>query len=136
MSIWNRAWNRLCCWGYGWQAHGDAFVHMLRGHRVAWFGDCVDLWTGHLGCISCEACPDSRVENGKHVGAILWARDNAAIWWLGRFICRWLGHDELRHPQTWHCGFMAYLHDKWYCYRCLEDIESPQAENAVAPSAK
>lgn len=123
-------WGRLCCAGYGIQARAEAFVHLLRGHNLRWRGDCFDWWTGHTGCIVCEGCPDTSVENGKHVGCIFWCRTNRPLWWLGRTICGWLGHPELRHPQRGNGRedaegnpILVDVVDEWYCYRCLADVE-------------
>lgn len=120
-------WDHLCCVGYGIQARADAVWHMLRGHRVRWFGApcCIEPWAGHFGCITCVECPDSSVgEDGKHNGVVFWMNESRIVWWLSRRLCGWLGHSELRHPKVPLMGLWAYKHDEWYCYRCMDTVDA------------
>lgn len=129
--------NWLCCVGYGLEARLEAFHHILRWHRLTWRCD-IDLWTGHTGCIICHACADS--SNGKTDVAI-WCRNNMVLWWMGRTVCGWRGHAELRHPQRslgWDDekdeGIYEDIVDEWYCYRCLADVK-PRSGSSVARAA-
>lgn len=123
-------WDNLCCYGYGIQARWEALGHLLRGHKLKWRGDCIDLWTGHLGYIECKECPDTALEDGKHVGLDLWMRHNRLIWWFARRLCAWLGHPEHRHPQHMDTdlGMSVDIESKWYCCRCLADTKGPGHE--------
>jgi hypothetical protein len=114
-------------WVYSLQAHATALWHALRGHQVTWVSGCIDLWTGHLGCLLCEACPDTSLdEKGRHVGLAIWARSNLTVWWVMQRICARQGHRELRHPKRGGLmGQWVYVHDKWYCARCLADVDAP-----------
>lgn len=117
-------WDHACCVGYGIQARVDAIGHILRGHKLLWRGyGCIDPWTGHTGCIICEECPDSSVEDGKHVGYVFWMRHWRWMNWVGQKVCAFLGHSERRHPQTGDGnGGWVDVPDEWYCYRCLADL--------------
>lgn len=119
-------WDRLCCYGYGIRARWEALKHLLRGHQLRWRDDGIDLWTGHMGCIVCEECPDTALEDGKHVGVHLWSRDNRLLGWLGQQLCAYLGHPEHRHPQRGdgNEGWVD-VESEWYCYRCLADTKGP-----------
>lgn len=123
-----RAWNRLCCVGYGVQARADAVAHVLRGHDLTWNDGCRDLWTGHLGCIVCRACADS--SDGK-TDVLFWSRRSGALHWLARLLCARLGHPEARHPQTG-AGedadgnpLWVDVEDEWYCFRCGAQLQGP-----------
>jgi hypothetical protein len=112
-----KIWDRLYCYGYSIQAHWDALIHMLRGHDLRWFGDCVSLWDGHLGCIICDKCPDTGVEDGEHVGLIIWMRHSDALHWFGMRLCGLIGHPLFQHPKSGD----TYKEDEIYCYRCMTD---------------
>lgn len=118
---------------WGLQARSDAVWHMLRGHDVRWGSECRELWSGHLGCITCEACPDSNIdEEGNRVGVVFWMRESVSLRWFGQRLCRLLGHSELRHPQRslgWDDAKDEWstedILDQWYCYRCMADVKLP-----------
>ena len=125
-------WDNLCWYGYGLSARLEALKHLLQGHRLRWRDGGIDLWTGFTGSITCEECPDTEMEDGTHVGLILWSRSNRPLWWFSRKLCAWLGHPEHRHPQRYTGSddaegnpIMADIEDQWYCYRCVADTKGP-----------
>lgn len=99
-------------------AHVDGVSHWLQGHRTTFIGS-VDLWSGFLGDISCEECPETSMEDGKHVGLSIWCRHSSLIMHVGQAICGLLGHRELKHPTR---GEEPVL-DQWYCSRCMGHVE-------------
>lgn len=128
-AVVSKLWNWLCCVGYGVQARRDGLWHLVRGHRLRWRAD-VDLWSGHTGCIICEACPDTSDGRGD---LALWCRWNTLIWAVTRRVCAWRGHGKLRHPQRsigWNEaageGIYEDITSDWYCCRCMDDVEAPK----------
>lgn len=120
-------WDHVCCVGYGLHARAEAFTHLLRGHRLKWRGGCIEPWTGHMGCIVCEACPDSSLdEEGQRSGFVFWSRDWALMRWCAQHVCGWLGHQELKHPQRPDgTGAWIDIPEQWYCFRCVADVDAP-----------
>lgn len=121
-------WDHCCCLGYGLEARASGVWHWLRGHDLHWRGDCVDLWSGHTGCITCTACPDASLnDDGTHADLCIWSRHNTLLWWLTKRLCAWQGHRELRHPERSVPVGDDYAYepilDQWYCYRCMDDVD-------------
>lgn len=123
-------WSHVCCVGYGIHARTEALWHLVRGHRLEWRGG-VDLWTGHTGCITCVACPES--SDGQS-DVVFWSRYWRWINWIGEIVCGAQGHRELRHPQRWSGAdnadgepIMVDVEHEWYCYRCGAHVEREAA---------
>lgn len=127
---------RLEPFWWGISARWHAIQHLWRGHDVKWRGGgCFDWWSGH-SCITCEECPDTSVEDGKHVGLVFWMRRNRVWEWIGTRICGFVGHPLFQHPKVGD----QYKEDEVYCYRCmfeapvrkvwLEDANRPKASQA------
>jgi hypothetical protein len=116
--------SRLEYWGpwLSLQAHSSAVWHWLRGHKVHFIGD-LELWCGCWGDVWCEECPDTAIEDGKHVGLSIWCRHSWAIAWLGMKLCGLLGHPVFQHPKR----YDAYVEDEIYCYRCMFDSKLRKA---------
>ncbi len=117
----------------GPSAHLSALGHLLRGHRVRWWG-MVDLWMGCWGDVTCEGCPDYPESSG----ILFWTRESRLLWACTTRLCGWLGHPELRHPSRslgWdeptHQPLLEPILDQWYCVRCGADVHPPTAEGGV-----
>lgn len=104
-------------------AHVDGVSHWLQGHRVT-FVRSIDLWSGFLGAIECDECPETRLENGKHVGLSIWMRHSTLVMRIAQVVCGCMGHRELKHPTR---GNDEPIRDQWYCSRCISDVLPPSA---------
>lgn len=132
-------WDHCCCLGYGLEARACGIWHLVRGHRLHW-REHVDLWTGFTGAINCEACPDTRMEDGEHVGLAIWMRHWHWMMRVGQFVCGVLGHPGWKHPQQWSglgdpCddANMVDVEGEWFCVRCVTH-KSATKPDAVARS--
>ena len=126
MNFLERLWIHVVCVGYGIQARFSAIGHLLRGHDLRWRVN-GDPWSGCFGDIECSSCPDS--SDGK-TDVIVWCRQNQLWSLFAQLVCGWLGHPDLRHPQRstgWNeatnRGDYEDIKDRWYCYRCMADVE-------------
>lgn len=130
-------WKRLLTswqpWWWSIHAHADLLWHQLRGHKVRWGTDCIDLWIGHLGCLRCDECPDSSIgDDGKHVGITFWSRDWRLLWRLMERICAWRGHGKPSQWMRWNGeGDSADDNNmvptgEWCCSRCSADVPAPK----------
>lgn len=100
------------------EAHYDWVMHTLRGHKTRGYWQCWSLWVGHLGCLTCEECPDTSIEDGKHVGLVIWMSNSNAMLWIGQRLCGLLGHQLFQFSKV---SGGHYSEDQIYCYRCMAD---------------
>lgn len=123
-------------WALGLAARFSGARHAIAGHKVVWRRG-FDLWTGFLGFIECDDCPETSIDvEGKHCGLSIWGRQSRLVGFLGQVACCLLGHPAFQHPKqldrfaghrgrSTECqedvepdGAMVYRTDQWHCVRC------------------